>query len=192
MRLENAFKEIFTGLNINTKTSLKSNDYKEYNTFLKEALQYSRILDNKIKITKVYCDVKDKYFMKDRDIIISLRKPYKVGTYLKSPESKKILIQNNFAILRGIDMEKYSFIFVSNYLERIGINKFLEGKENDSFSLEDIKNIELPDIPKEEQMKISKLMNSINERSCLYSKILENDDQIIKEALNRVIGGNNV
>ena len=52
-------------------------------------------------------------------------------------------------------------------------------------------NIELPNIPKEKQMKISKLMNLINSRSAMYSTILENDDQIIKYALNEVIGGNN-
>jgi hypothetical protein len=48
--------------------------------------------------------------------------------------------------------------------------------------------IELPDIPKEKQMTISPLLNAINERSASYSKILENDDQIIKYAISKITG----
>lgn len=40
-------------------------------------------------------------------------------------------------------------------------------------------------------MKISELINNINERSSIYSTILENDDFIIKYALEEVIGDAN-
>ena len=33
-------------------------------------------------------------------------------------------------------------------------------------------------------------MNLINDRSAIYSNILENDDQIIKYALNEIVGDN--
>ena len=37
-------------------------------------------------------------------------------------------------------------------------------------------------------MKISTLMNDINDRSAIYSTILENDDEIIRYALKKVTG----
>ena len=93
-------------------------------------------------------------------------------------------------------MDKYSYIFVANYLEKIGIEKYVEEnkineRSNKELTLLDIKNIELPDISKDEQMKISNLINNINDRSAIYSTILENDDQIIKYALNKVVGDSN-
>ena len=55
---------------------------------------------------------------------------------------------------------------------------------------EDIENINLPDISKEKKMTIYKLLNNINERSAIYSNILDNDDKIVRYAINSVIGGN--
>ena len=132
--------------------------------------------------------MKEKYYMQPRDILIFVKPPYKVGTYRFNKELK-LIIPNNFIILRGIDMDKYSYIFVTNYLEKIGINKFVnETNKKGNLNIEDIKLIELPNISKEEQMKISELINSINERSSIYSTILENDDKIIKFAIKKIIG----
>ena len=66
----------------------------------------------------------------------------------------------------------------------------IKDRPNKELTLADVKNIKLPDIPKTEQMKISSLMNNINDRSSIYSSILENDDQIIRYALNKVVGDN--
>ncbi len=89
-------------------------------------------------------------------------------------------------------MDLYSFIFVTNYLEKIGIDKYVKEKNIDgNLTISDICDIELPDIPKEQQMKISHLINNINERSSIYSTILENDNQIIRYAIKEVIGDNN-
>ena len=126
--------------------------------------------------------------MHDRDIIIFVKKPYRVGTY-RFNKKLDIIIPNNFIVLRGINMDLYSYIFVTNYLEKIGIQEFVE-KNNitGNLSIEDIKKIKLPSISKDKQMKISKLINAINERSSIYSTILENDDKIVKYALNKVVG----
>ena len=90
-------------------------------------------------------------------------------------------------------MDYYSYIFVANYLEKIGIDKYIKENNlsNSDLTRTDINFIELPNISKEEQMKISELMNLINDRSAIYSTILENDDEIIKYALNEVVGDNN-
>ena len=195
MLVKEAFKEVLTGYNM---TNSLSNDryLKECYFIQKDSIQYTNIIEQKLVKKKVITEIKDKYLMHERDIIISLKKPYKVGTYrylnLFNSE-KNIVIPNNFIILRGINMNLYSYIFVANYLEKIGIAKYVEknkvnARMNKELTLEDIKNIELPDITKEQQMKISTLLNYINDRSAIYSTILENDDQIIKLMIDEVVG----
>ena len=124
----------------------------------------------------------------DKDIHIPVRKTaHSAGYDVEAAED--IVIPNNFIILRGIDMDKYSYIFVANYLEKIGIRNFVEeNKFTGNLTLEDIKNIELPNIDKEKQMTISPLLKAINERSSIYSNILDNDEIIIKHAINKIIG----
>lgn len=188
MKVIDAFEEVFTGFNMNNATSSEKSTDEAY-FIQKDSIQYTNIIEKKLVKKKITTDIKYKYFMKDRDIIISLKKPYKVGTY-RFNNKKQIVIPNNFVILRGINREKYSFIFVANYLEKIGINKYIDEHivDNRDLTATDIKFIELPDIPKEEQMKISTLMNDINDRSAIYSTILENDDEIIRYALKKVTG----
>ena len=188
MKLIEAFDEIIMGYNFVTgksDDSLAKNVY----TLQKDSIQYTNIIKNKLVLRATDSKIKQKYYMQPRDIVIYLRKPFVVGTYI-SEDLPEIVIPNNFAILRGINMDKYSFIFVVNYLQKIGIKKFLS-KKDINITLDEIKDIELPDIPKEKQMEISKLMNKINRRSYIYSEILENDDKTVLFALNKVIGDTN-
>lgn len=198
MLVKEVFKEMFTGLNVNN--SVGNAKYAEDAYFIqKDSIQYSNIIEKRLVKKRITFDIKNKYIMQERDIIISLKKPYKVGTYRFNRifnDKKKVIIPNNFIVLRGINMDLYSFIFVANYLEKIGIEKYvIDNKINErvykELLLDDIANIELPDIPKTEQMKISELMNLINDRSAIYSTILENDEGIIRYALKEVIGDNN-
>lgn len=193
MQIKDIFPEIFTGVNLNIGNS-REESTREIYTLIKDSIQYTNIIEKKLVKKTINIDVKDKYKMYDRDIIISLKKPYKVGTY-RFIKHKEIIIPNNFAILRNINRDKYSYIFVANYLERIGIDKYIKehpNRRNEDLSIAEVKEIELPDISKEEQMKISNLVNKINERSALYNNLLENDEEIIKYALNEVMGGKNV
>ena len=190
MKVKDVFEDIFTGFNIN---SLKTdnNFAKYYKTLQKDSIQYTNIIESKLIEKKISTDIKKKYLMQPRDILIFVKPPYRVGTYLMQNDLN-LVIPNNFIVLRGIDMNLYSFIFVTNYLEKYGIEKYV--KENNitgNLSKVDIEKIELPDIPKEKQMTISPLLNAINERSATYSTILENDEQIIKFAINNVIGDKN-
>lgn len=188
MKLKEAFNEIFTGYNMTN--AVGSNEKAEEVYFInKDSIQFTNIILNKLVSKTITTSIKNKYFMQERDIIISLKKPYKVGTYrFKSEKIEKIVIPNNYIVLRGIDRNYYSYIFVANYLEKI---KFADYDKKDELRITDINEIELPDISKEEQMKITPLINRINERSTIYDKILKNDDEIIKYALKEVIGENN-
>lgn len=189
MKVREVFKEVFMGCNM---TNALANDekVKDIYTLQKDSIEYTNIIENKLIRKRISNDVKKKYFMSDRDIVVYVKKPYKVGTY-RFNNDLEVIIPNNFIILRDINMDLYSFIFVTNYLEKIGIDKYVKehGIEG-NLTIGDIEDIDLPDIPKEDQMRISKLINSINERSSIYSIILENDNQIIRHALKEVIGDN--
>ena len=189
MKLKDVFEDILVGCNI--KSSKVDDKYaKIYKTLQKDSIQYTNIIASKL-VEKAYThDIKPKHFLQPRDILVFVKKPYRVGTY--QHDDLEIIIPNNFIILRGINMDYYSYIFVANYLEKIGIKKFVEERDIvDNLSVEDLKDLELPDIPKEKQMTISPLLNSINERSALYSNILENDEEIVRYALDKVVGDNN-
>ena len=191
MKIKDAFTEVRTGVNVN-KLVRQGNYAEEVYTFHKDAIQGCKLIESRFIKKIVDSEINDKYYMKPRDIIISLKKPYKVGT-LPYDKKDKILIPNNFAILRGIDRDKYGFIFLSNYLDKIGIDKFLETRTTTGdLTISEIENIELPDIPKDEQTKIRTLLDSINERSIIYNTILDNDAKIVEYVLKEVIGENNV
>lgn len=190
MKVKDVFKEIIVGYNLNN-AGVDDEYSKFYKTLQKESIQYTNIIPKKLIDRKFSSNIKSKFFMQERDILIFVKKPYRVGTYTVN-DNLEVIIPNNFIILRGIDMEKYSFIFVANYLEKIGIKEFVEKENiNRNLSIEDIKNIDLPDISKEKQMTISPLLNAINDRSALYSNILENDEKIVLYALNKVVGDEN-
>jgi len=190
MKIKDVFSEVFTGYNM-TNAKVDDKYVKDIYTMQKDSIEYTNIIENKLVKKRISDDVKKKYYMSDRDIVIYVKKPYKVGTY-RFNNNLEVLIPNNFIILRGINMELYSFIFVTNYLEKIGIDKYVkEHNIEGNLTISDILEIELPNVSKVDQMKISNLINNINERSSIYSIILENDNQIINYAIKEVIGDYN-
>ena len=187
MKIKDVFEEISVGYNI-SNTTVKDKYSKIYKTLHKDSIQYTNIIDSRL-IEKIFTgEIKKKYFVQPRDILIFVKKPYRVGTYTYEV-NEDIVIPNNFIILRGINIDKYSYIFIANYLEKIGIKKYIE-KNNfiGNLTIDDIKKIELPDISKEKQMSISPLLNAINERSAIYTNILDNDDKIVNYAIKNIIG----
>ena len=190
MKLKNVFEDIIVGYNF-INASVKDEYSKVYKYLQKDSIQYTNIIESQLIERTFTGEVKKKYFVQPRDILIFVKKPYRVGT-LSYEIKEDIVIPNNFIVLRGINMDIYSYIFVANYLENIGIKKYIE--ENNitgNLTIEDIKNIELPDITKEKQMTISPLLNAINERSAIYTNILDNDKKIIDYAIKSVIGEEN-
>lgn len=190
MKIKDVFEEISVGYNI-SNTTVKDKYSKIYKTLHKDSIQYTNIIDSRL-IEKIFTgEIKKKYFIQPRDILIFVKKPYRVGTYTYEI-NEDIVIPNNFIILRGINIDKYSYIFIANYLEKIGIKKFIE-KNNfiGNLTIDDIKKIELPNISKEKQMSISPLLNAINERSTIYTNILDNDDKIVNYAIKNIIGEEN-
>lgn len=186
MKIVDAFDEIRTGVNLKNPVLQNEGEKIDAKTFKKNALDYGLLLEDKLVSFPIFGKIDNKYFMQPRDIIISTKKPYKVATYPYTTKNK-IIIPNNFIVLRGIHMDDYSYIFVTNYLERIAMKKYFKDKTSD-LSKVDIEKIELPDIPKVKQMKISELMKNINKRGVYLSNLISNDNEIILYALKKIVG----
>ena len=189
MKIKDVFKEVIIGYNI-SNARMDDNCVKDVYVLQKDSIEYTNIIERKLITKRISDEIKPKFFMSENDIVIYTKKPYIVGTYCFKKESD-VVIPNNFIILRGINEELYDFIFVANYLEKTGIDNYVqEHNIQGNVTKEDIKDIELPSISLEKQHKLSNLINYINERSSIYNKILENDDQIVRYALKEVIGDN--
>lgn len=191
MKISEAFKEVINGYNVNN--AIVKNEYaKEFKVLQKDSIQYTNIIKERLVNKKFSNEIKDKFFLHPRDILIFVKKPYRVGTYPFELNGLEVVIPNNFIILRDINMDYYSYIFVANYLEKIGIAKCVkENSIEENLTIKDIKEIDLPDIPKEKQMTISKLLKTVNKRSAIYSSILENDDKIIRYVISEITGEKN-
>ena len=198
MNIKDAFDKVLYGFNL--PYSLEEEEdksTKNFNTLKKDSIQYCNIIEKKLVHDKWYytSEIEERHFMQPRDILIFLKKPYRVGTYTFS-KNLEVIVPNNFIILRGINMDRYSYIFVANYLEKIGIKEIVSNKKekknyNDNLTIGDIEDFELPDIPKDLQMSITPLLQAINERSATYSNILENDEKIAMKALKKIVGEDN-
>ena len=195
MKIKDIFNEVFLGVNLSNYTNKK--DTQQVYTFKKENIVYNSILYNDYGLSKfknrqkhislpnlkfqkkeISKNISDKYFIKYGDIIISIKKPYKVFNDI-IVKNEKILVTNNYVVLRGISDDFY-VPYISYYLENKGIKKYMDNntKVNTELTIEDIKNIEIPNISKKEQIdRYLEIETRIN-------KILEYQDQI-EEILNK-------
>ena len=189
MTIKEAFKEVFVGYNY-INSSVNDKYAKVYKTLHKESIEYNTIITPKL-VDKAFSNIiKEKYFLQPDDIIIYIKKPFGVAIVTRK-DQEEIVLPNNFILLRGIN-EKYNPIFVSNYLNKIGINKYIEdNNKTGNLTLVDIEDLELPNLELEKQLSISPLLSSINKRSSIYANILDNDSKIIDYALESVLGDKN-
>ena len=139
-------------------------------------------------------NVKDKYILKEGDIIIAnipSTSTAHVGYASKLDSDYPIVIKKNFIVLRNIS-DDYNPLFVAEYLETIGIKKFYVEKNKDaSYAMvkEDIESIDIPNVSKEDQDRCVSLLNPLNERDRLYKELLVNDSKIKECLLQEVING---
>ena len=198
MKIKDIFQEIFVGVNLNNYS--KTDEIEEVYMFKKDNIVFNSILYNnygytkfkkepykylpnkdliKVKVSK---NIKDKYYLKFGDVVISVKKPYKTFNDV-IVKKNKIMVNNNYIILRKIDSDRFYAPYISIYLEMVGIEKYLKtnpSRINDELSIEDIKNIEIPNISKKKQIdiyfKIKSYMTRIIECNENIQKILREDD----------------
>ncbi len=200
-KVKDIFEEIFVGVNLSalSKKGEKQEAYVlqkediDSNSLLMKDIEYYKLdsldfqrrnegiigimlkgTDNafaKLKTVKVPADLNKKFYLKPSDIIISIKKPYKAFAHYYT--RKKVIVNSNYVVLRGIDKDKYDRWYVTYYLENVGISKLLDQNNFDRFNTEltkeDIKNIDLPDISLEEQKYLSSNIGSY-QRDILKAK----------------------
>ena len=125
MLLKEIFKSIYKGLRVESESDTDGKNY--YVVYTKDVgncvINYS-----KENIKCINTQVKDKYLLKEGDIIIAAmpsNTTCHVG-YCSSTEDNNVIINKNFIILRNPINNNYNLEFIAEYLENIGINNFFK------------------------------------------------------------------
>ena len=188
MRIKDIFKYIYKGIRIEYDKSIDPISCYVIDT--------SGVENCVINYTKggsydISMDIKDKYFLKDGDIIIATI-PSSSTSHVgyASKVTDKVIIKKNFIVLRNpYNSNLYNLEFIAEYLENFGIKDYYENikKNKEALVKEDVENIEIPDISIDKQNELMKAIHPINERSRLYNKLIQNDSKIKKYLMNEVI-----
>lgn len=117
----------------------------------------------------------DRYCIRNNNIIISKISPYKVAL-AKIEEDMKVIANGNLYFLE-LDEEKVNPIFLTNFLQsEQGIrqlNMYAKGAVMKSISIRDLKEIEIPNLPIEEQNKISEEIRDLDEELIILEKQID-------------------
>ncbi|MBR6133632.1 MAG: restriction endonuclease subunit S [Bacilli bacterium] len=187
MLLKEIFKSIYKGLRVESESDTDGKNY--YVVYTKNVgnciINYS-----KENIKCINTQVKDKYLLKEGDIIIASipsNKTCHVG-YCSSTEDNNVIINKNFIILRNPINNNYNLEFIAEYLENIGINNFFKNNRTtkEALTVPEVEDIEIPNISIEKQNELMSLINPINERIRLYNKLINNDTEIKEYLMNEV------
>ena len=141
------------------------------------------------KLEQFDSDIKDKYILHLKDIVISstyTSNKVHVG-YASTIQEYPIIICKNLIVLRGSSKD-YNPLFVAEYLDKIAIPIYLENKKtkNDRLTKDEIGELELPNISIDEQNRLVSIFTPINERAKLYKEIIENNNNIKLSLLEKV------
>ena len=187
MKLVEVFKDIFKGVRIENDKSIAA--INAYVIDLKDVdscvINYKRE-----EAMSIQMKVKDKYFLKPKDILIGIipsGTTSHVGYCQELNDNELVIIKKHFIVLRNPYNDNFNLEFIAEYLENFGIKKIFDNTPFRELTLEEIENIELPNVPLEKQEEIVNLIHPINERSRLYNKLIQNDIQIKKYIMNEAI-----
>jgi len=122
-------------------------------------------IDNKYK----------KYCIKDRNLIISKLFPYKVAlAHVK--EDEYILATGNLYFIE-LDENKVNPLFVEAFLQsEAGIaqlNRYAKGNVMKSISVQDLKKIQIPNLPREKQDQIAEEYKNLNDELIVLQEQIE-------------------
>jgi hypothetical protein len=198
MKIKDIFNDVFKGLSIETDDRITS----KIKAYLIDTKDVENCQITYTNLQDVYMNVKDKFFLKPNDIIVATipsESTCHVGVVNGEDinNEKKAIVKKNFIVLRNISSQ-YKAEFVAAYLDIIGINDyfnkykitidhFANTKRKEALTIDDIKDIDIPNISLSKQIALLSIINPINERNNLYKKLIANDLVIKKHLLNEVI-----
>lgn len=175
--------EIYTGVRLNR--------LKDHNTSLMKVIKKissENILEYEYSIESVSNSINEKFISQKNDIIISLLDP---GAICKL-EKEGLIIPMQFAVIRL--HENYDADFIINLLKSELFEKELarltEGTGLRIIKASYLKELKLPIPDFDKQQKTGELLNLIERKIVLNSKVIELEKQAKKAILNKSIGGN--
>lgn len=188
MVLKEIFKDIYKGLRVESDSST---DGKEYYVIYTKDVGNCVINYSKDSIKTLNTNVKDKYLLKEGDIIIASipsNATCHVG-YCSSVDDDNVIINKNFIILRNPISDQYNLEFIAEYLEGIGIKDFYlnNRKDKEGLTIPEVEEIVIPDVSIQKQDELMSLIKPINERNRYYNKLIENDMEIKKYLMDEAM-----
>lgn len=128
----------------------------------------------------------DRFCIKSKSLIISKNAPFKVA--MATFEGKKVLANGNLYFIE-IDADKINPEFVEAFLQsELGnaqLEKYAKGAALRSISIQDLKEIQLPNIPREKQDRIAEEFVSLKEDL----ELLERQYKLVVNKKERLIEG---
>ena len=189
MTLKDIFKDIYKGVRIEV-----DNRIEPLECYLIDTKDVDKCVINysNSEIKKVKMNIKDKYILKEGDIIIATIPSFStchVGYCHNIDEDVKAIIKKNFVILRNPYNDEYNLEFIAEYLENIGINNYIDNikRNKEALTIYDIENINIPKVSREDQERLISIIRPINERCRLYNKLINNDSLIKRIMIEEVI-----
>ena len=132
---------------------------------------------------------------KKGDILLRLAFPLTIIEVDDEIEGK--IINNQYCIIRmsSIVNRTYNIDFIKWFLEsnkaKHQFEKMLIGTTIKSLPVSELRKLEIPNLDLEEQVQISKIVNTWNKQKKLYKKMLEQKEKYYDSVINKLINGGN-
>ena len=184
--------EIAIGVVLKRKEAkYQTNDTYEYKIFniksYEEKIEYDSFYSNE--------DLEN-FVARKGDILFRLSFPIKVIEVDEEIEGK--LVNNQYCIIRMSDENSkvYNIDFIKWFLEsdnaKQQFEKILIGTTIRSVPVVKLRKLEIPKINRDEQEKISKIVNTWNREKYLYQKMIKEKEKYYNSIINKVINGGKI
>ena len=181
--------EIAIGVVLKRKEAkYQTNDTYEYKIFnlksYEEKIEYDLFYSN---------ENLENFVARKGDILFRLSYPIKVIEVDEEIEGK--LVNNQYCIIRMSDKNSkiYNIDFIKWFLEsdnaKQQFEKILIGTTIRSVPVVKLRKLEIPKINRDEQEKISKVVNTWNREKYLYQKMIKEKEKYYNTIINKVING---
>lgn len=187
--------EDITQIIIGVVIKRKEAKYKSPNTRQYEIFNL-KSYEEKISYDLIYSEEDlENFKAKKGDILLRLAFPLTIIEVDDEIEGK--IINNQYCIIRmsSIVNRTYNIDFIKWFLEsnkaKHQFEKMLIGTTIKSLPVSELRKLEIPDLDLEEQVQISKIVNTWNKQKKLYKKMLEQKEKYYDSVINKLINGGN-
>jgi restriction endonuclease S subunit len=187
--------EDITQIIIGVVIKRKEAKYKSPNTRQYEIFNL-KSYEEKISYDLLYSEEDlENFKAKKGDILLRLAFPLTIIEVDDEIEGK--IINNQYCIIRmsSIVNRTYNIDFIKWFLEsnkaKHQFEKMLIGTTIKSLPVSELRKLEIPNLDLEEQVQISKIVNTWNKQKKLYKKMLKQKEKYYDSVINKLINGGN-